>query len=99
MLKKITKNSFVHIKNMSADNAQQKGDSMIFVIKTDDEIAGLDVTAALARAGIPHTIISKTNKAATTRLQPTAFGVCVFFIASLLGSFLGQSLYRFLGGN
>jgi len=34
---------------------------MIFVIKTDDEVAGLDITAALSRAGISHTIISKAN--------------------------------------
>ena len=34
---------------------------MIFVIKTDDEVAGLDITAALSFAGIKHTILSKQN--------------------------------------
>ena len=32
---------------------------MIFVIQTDDEIAGLDITHALSLVGIQHTILSK----------------------------------------
>ena len=34
---------------------------MIFTIKTNDEISGLDITAALVSAGIFHTILSKQN--------------------------------------
>jgi len=34
---------------------------MIFVIQTNDEVAGLDIVAALNSAGIEHTIISKTH--------------------------------------
>ena len=33
---------------------------MYFVIETNDEVAGLDIGAALDNAGIKHTIISKT---------------------------------------
>jgi len=38
---------------------------MIFIIQTNDEVAGIDVTLALSSAGIEHTIISKQNDDAT----------------------------------
>lgn len=34
---------------------------MIFVIQTDDEVAGLDIHNALSRAGISCTILSKQH--------------------------------------
>ena len=34
---------------------------MIFVIKTDDEVSGLDVATALNNAGVAHTIKSKNQ--------------------------------------
>lgn len=48
---------------------------MIFVIQTDDEVAGLDITNALSNAGIKHTIVSKQNDtAAQHSVQLTASG-------------------------
>jgi len=46
---------------------------MIFTIKTDDEVAGLDITKALLQAGIKHTILSKQNdEAAEQSFAPDA---------------------------
>ena len=45
---------------------------MVFTIKTDDEVAGLDITNALSVAGIKHTIVSKQNdNAAQHSAHPT----------------------------
>lgn len=35
---------------------------MIFTIKTSDEVSGLDIARALDKAGINHTILSKTRE-------------------------------------
>jgi hypothetical protein len=49
---------------------------MIFVIQTDDEIAGLDITNALSLAGIKHTIVSKQHDEATQQsVHPTGLNV------------------------
>lgn len=50
---------------------------MIFTIKTDDEVAGLDITKALLQAGIKHTILSKQNDEATEQsVYPTKGNLC-----------------------
>jgi len=56
-----------------ADTARDV-ETITFVIKTDDEVAGLDITAALNNAGIAHTIISKTQgKAGQQSVPRTGF--------------------------
>jgi hypothetical protein len=47
---------------------------MKFVIQTDDEVAGLDITRALTLAGIQHTILSKQRDEAA-QLPVAADGV------------------------
>jgi hypothetical protein len=50
---------------------------MIFVIRTDDEVAGLDIAAALNNAGISHTIISKIcDEAAQHGMKSDVCHVC-----------------------
>jgi len=41
---------------------------MIFKIKTDDEVTGIDIMKALNKAGIKHDIISKQRDAKESRL-------------------------------